>query len=90
MTLSAYVMARGGGDDLLRSQLAQLVLALGRLLRAASFVLDSRLVVVRAGACERWTGLRRARRRAVTIRGIAPPERQPALLHTFFNAVVTF
>lgn len=69
-----------GGDELVRSQLAQLVAALGRLLRAASFVLDYRLVVARAGACESWTGLRREHRRLATIQGPAPAERQPVLL----------
>src|SRR6185295_6164381 len=56
------------------------VLELGRLLRAASFVLDYRLVVVRSSACESWMGLRRARRRLASIRGDAPPEHQPVLL----------
>ncbi len=68
------------GEEMLRSQLAQLVLALGRLLRAAAFVLDYQLAVVRAGACESWMGIRRARRRLATIRGTAPIERQPVLL----------
>ncbi|HWO22665.1 MAG TPA: protein kinase [Kofleriaceae bacterium] len=69
-----------GGDDLVRSQLVQLVGALGRLLRAASFLLDYRLVIARSGACESWMGLRREHRRLVTPRGAAPPERQPVLL----------
>jgi WD40 repeat protein/serine/threonine protein kinase len=69
-----------GGDELVRSQLVQFVAALGRLLRAASFLLDYRLVVARAGACESWMGLRREHRRLATPRGAAPPERQPVLL----------
>ncbi|HWO26386.1 MAG TPA: serine/threonine-protein kinase, partial [Kofleriaceae bacterium] len=71
---------RGAGEEMVRSQLAQLVLVLGRLLRAAAFVLDYRLVVARAGVSESWMGLRRARRRALTVRGPAPPARQPVLL----------
>ncbi|HWO19045.1 MAG TPA: protein kinase, partial [Kofleriaceae bacterium] len=71
---------RGAGEEMVRSQLAQLVLALGRLLRAAAFVLDYRLVVARGGEPESWMGLRRARRRVVAVRGPVPPDRQPALL----------
>jgi WD40 repeat protein len=71
---------RGLGEELLRSQLAQTVPALGRLLRAASFVLDYPLVIVRSGACESWMGHRRVRRRLAAITGPTPLERQPVLV----------
>jgi WD40 repeat protein/serine/threonine protein kinase len=68
------------GDEQVRSQLAQLVAALGRLMRAAAFVLDHRLVIARSGAVESWMGLRREHRRLAMTRGGAPAERQPVLL----------
>ncbi len=80
LQLDPVTDSRGARDALLRSQLAQLVLALGRLLRAASFVLDYRLAVARSGDGESWMGLPRARRRVAAIRGAAPPERHPVLL----------
>jgi WD40 repeat protein/serine/threonine protein kinase len=69
-----------GGDEQVRSQLVQLVAALGRLLRAASFLLDYRLVVRRSGAPESWMGLRREHRPLAAIRGAAPAELLPVLL----------
>jgi WD40 repeat protein/serine/threonine protein kinase len=70
----------GGGDELLRAQLARFVAELGRLLRAAAFVLDYPLIVLRAGAAERWTGpLRRPRRPLVTLRDAVLADDQPAL-----------
>ncbi len=80
LQLDPVTDSRGAGEVLLRSRLAQLVLALGRLLRAARFVLDHQLVVARAGACESWMGRRRTRRRFATLQGAAPPDRQPVLL----------
>jgi WD40 repeat protein/tRNA A-37 threonylcarbamoyl transferase component Bud32 len=52
-----------------RAYLAGLIPALAALLRAASFVLEYRLVVPRDGRGELWTGLRRQRRMLAVVRG---------------------
>ncbi|MCX5741786.1 MAG: protein kinase, partial [Proteobacteria bacterium] len=58
-----------GAEDVVRSQLVQLLPALAKLLRAASFVLDYAVVVPHDGSPERWMGMRRARRTIAFVRG---------------------
>ncbi len=73
--------APGGASELLRDRLARRVAELGRVLRAASFVLDHPLVVARGASTERWTGLvRRPRRPLAAVRAHALAEDQPALV----------
>jgi WD40 repeat protein/serine/threonine protein kinase len=76
------------GDDLVRSRVARLIADLGRLLRSVAFVLDYSIVVPRGDVVELWTGLRRARRALVAVRGAETVARQPLLIDRDGRAVL--
>jgi WD40 repeat protein/serine/threonine protein kinase len=81
-------MPTGSADeDVVRSQLVQLLGALADLMRATAFVLDYPLVVSRDGEAERWTGLRRPRRPVITTTA-ALDAGQPVLVRDGRPAVV--
>ena len=69
-----------GTEEIVRSQLAQLVAGLSTLMRAAAFVLDYALVVPRDGVPERWMGLRRQHRTLAVVREVKLIEGQPLLV----------
>jgi WD40 repeat protein len=69
----------GTSEDQVRRQLARLVLALGRLLRAATPMLAYSLVVPAEGTVACWTGLRRRHRELAQAEGELV-DQQPALI----------
>ncbi len=69
-----------GSEDLVRERLARLLPELATLLRKLSFALEYVLVVPRNGDAERWTGLRRQRRAAVTVQAGELVKHHPMLL----------
>ncbi len=69
-----------GTEDIVRSQVAQLVTGLSKLMRASEFVLDYALVVPQDGVPERWMGLRRQHRTLAVVREVKLVEGQPLLI----------
>jgi WD40 repeat protein/serine/threonine protein kinase len=76
---SAAACAVGGTtDEVLRARLVRFVGDVACVLRAATFLLEYAVAIVRDGVAERWTGLRRPRRAVIAV--TPPPEPDVAVL----------